>query len=76
MDVNNTFNQTGLMNVKHCAVTVYPTFLLLVLTVILVIYIIIIRCCMKTKRRKRNRETQTDVAIYTTSLFICPNQNL
>ncbi len=76
MDLNNTLNQTGLMNVKHYAVTVYPTFLLLVLNVILVIYIIIIRCCTKTKRRMRNRETQTVVAIYTTSLFICPNQNL
>ena len=76
MDVNDTLNRTGLMNVKHYPVSVYSTFLLLVLNVILFIYIIIARCRTKTIRRMRNRETQTDVAIYTTSSFICPNQNL
>ena len=61
-----------------------PQFLLIVLfaaSVLLVVYIccliVLYWCLMKRGRdTRKNKETQTDVAVYTTSIFISPTRSL
>ena len=61
-----------------------PQFLLIVLfaaSVLLVVYIccliVLYWCIMKRGRdTRKNKETQTDVAVYTTSIFISPTRSL